>query len=142
MTKKANAYLLFIFSNLLNITEVTGDPMKLKDEGNVAFKAGQYDTALEKFSDAMELADSDQDKALFLRNRSAVQYKMKNFTAAIEDSTAALELAPNDPTALIRRGLAYEHSKQTDLAINDIKLASTLDPDNVAVKTILLRLQN
>ena len=126
----------------LTRTEVRGDPIKLKDEGNLAFKAGKYDTALEKFSDAVELANSEQDKALFLRNRSAVQYKMKNFAAAIEDSTAALELAPNDPTALIRRGLAYKNTKQKDLAINDIQLASTLDPDNVAIKKILLRLQN
>jgi len=119
-----------------------GDPIKLKDEGNVAFKAGKYETALEKFSDAMELTSSEQDKAMFLRNRSAAHFKMKNFAAAIQDSTAALELTPNDPTALIRRGLAYEKTKQKDLAIKDIKLAGTLDPDNVAIKTILLRLQN
>ena len=92
----------------LTRTEVKGDPIKLKDEGNVAFKAGKYETALEKFSDAMELTSSEQDKAMFLRNRSAAHFKMKNFTAAIQDSTASLELAPNDPTALIRRGLAHE----------------------------------
>ena len=125
----------------LTRTEVTGDPIKLKDEGNLAFKAGKYVTALEKFSDALELTNSDQDKAMFLRNRSAVQFKMKNFTAAIEDSTAALEFAPNDPTALIRRALAYENTKQKDLAISDIKLASTLDPNNLVINTILLRLQ-
>lgn len=125
----------------LTRTEVKGDPIKLKDEGNVAFKAGQYETALEKFSDAMELTTSEQDKAMFLRNRSAAHFKMKNFTAAIQDSTASLELAPNDPTALIRRGLAHENMKRKDLAIKDILLASTLDPNNVAIKTILLRLQ-
>ena len=126
----------------LTRTEVKGDPIKLKDEGNVAFKAGKYETALEKFSDAMELTSSEQDKAMFLRNRSAAHFKMKNFTAAIQDSTAALELTPDDPTALIRRAIAYEKTKQKDLAIKDIKLAGTLDPDNVVIKTILLRLQN
>ena len=118
-----------------------GDPSKLKEEGNEAFKAGKYGLALKKFSVAIELATSNQEKAIFLTNRSAVQFKMENFPAAIEDSTTAIELAPNDPIALIRRALAYEITKQKDLAIIDIELASTLDPNNVAIKKILLRLQ-
>ena len=122
-------------------TEVDGDPIKLKDDANLAFKAGKHDLALEKFSDAIELTNSKKDKALFLRNRSAVQFKMKNFAAAIEDSTSSLELAPKDPTALTRRGLAYEKTNQKDLASIDIRLASTLDPNNAAIKKILLKLQ-
>ena len=113
----------------------------LKDEGNLAFKAGKYEQALEIFSIAFQLSNNNQDKAMFLRNRSAVQFKMKNFPAAIEDATSALELVPNDPTALMRRALAYEKTKQKDLAIIDIELASTLDPNNAAIKKILLRLQ-
>ena len=126
----------------LTRTKVKGDPKTLKAEGNVAFKAGKYELALEKFSDAIELTNSDEDRAMFLRNRSAVFFKMKNFTAAIQDSTEALALVPNDPTALIRRGLAQENMKQKDLAIKDIKLASTLEPNNAVIKTILTRLQN
>ena len=78
---------------------------------------------------------------MFLRNRSATHFKMENFAAAIQDSTAALELIPNDPTALIRRALAYEKTNQNDLAIKDMKLASDLDANNAVIKTILLRLQ-
>ena len=60
---------------------------------------------------------------------------------AIPVSNESLDLKPNDPSALIRRALAYEKTNRKDLAIKDMKFASTLDPNNTVIKTILLRLQ-
>ena len=90
------------------VTDTMEDPIKLKEEGNAAFKACDYEEALLKYTEAIQLTEKDADKSLFLKNRAAVNLKTENFRAVVDDCTKALELTPNDPKALYRRCQAYE----------------------------------
>ena len=100
---------------------VMEDPMKLKEAGNDAFKAGDYEEALSKYTRAMEITDKEADRSLLLKNRAAVNLKTENFQAVVDDCTAALEITPQDPKALYRRCQAYESLDKVDLAYNDAK---------------------
>ena len=119
-----------------------GDDARLKEEGNAAFKAGNYEEALVKYTRAIELTDKESDKSLYLKNRAAVHLKTEDWERVVEDCTAALELCPNDPKALYRRCQAYEALDKTELAYTDAKAVHNVDPKNKAIEPFLVRLHS
>jgi len=121
-------------------TEVMEDPAKLKEEGNGAFKAGNYIEALVKYTKAIDLTDSDNDKSTYLKNRAAVHLKTEDYDKAVEDCTTALEISHNDPKALYRRCQAYEALDKVEQAYSDAKAVHNCDPKNKAIEPFLLRL--
>lgn len=56
---------------------------ELKSQGNKAFQAKDYDTAIEFFSKAIEL---DQNNYVLWSNRSAAKAGKKQWAAALEDA--------------------------------------------------------
>ena len=77
--------------------EAMMDPAKLKEEGNDAFKAGDYAEALAKYTQAITITDKESDRCLYLKNRAAVNLKTENFQAVVSDCTEAVHISPNDP---------------------------------------------
>ena len=120
--------------------EAMMDPAKLKEEGNDAFKAGDYAEALAKYTQAISLTDKEADRCLYLKNRAAVNLKTENFQAVVDDCTEALQISPNDPKALYRRCQAYELLDKVDLAYGDAKAVHNVDPKNKAIEPFLVRL--
>ena len=116
------------------------DPEKLKGEGNDAFKAGDYEEALVKYTRAIELTEKDNDKSTYLKNRAAVHLKKENYRKTVEDCSAALEISQNDPKALYRRCQAYEALDKVEQAYSDAKAVHHCDPKNKAIEPFLLRL--
>ena len=124
----------------IDTESVMEDPLKLKEEGNAAFKAGDYEDALTKYTQAMKITEKEVDKSLLLKNRAAVNLKTENYQAVVDDCTAALEITPQDPKALYRRCQAYEFLDKVDLAYNDAKTVHKVDPKNKAIEPFLVRL--
>jgi len=120
--------------------EVLAEANKLKEAGNTAFKRAEYDDALDCYTKAIELTEDSGDKAVFYKNRAAVNLKMDEFDDAVFDCNRALELSPNDPKALFRRCQAYEALEKIDVAYADAKQVHNLDPKNKAIEPILIRL--
>lgn len=120
--------------------EATEDPAKLKEEGNGAFKAGNYEEALIKYTKAIDLTGKDNDKSTYLKNRAAVYLKIEDFDRAVSDCTGALEISNNDPKALYRRCQAYEALDKVEQAYSDAKSVHNFDPKNKAIEPFLLRL--
>ena len=56
---------------------------ELKDQGNKAFQAKDYDTAIELFSKAIEL---DENNFVLWSNRSAAKAGKKQWAAALDDA--------------------------------------------------------
>lgn len=52
-----------------------GDPVQLKDEGNKHFQAGEFDKAVECYSDAIKVCADKKLLAVIHRNRSACYLK-------------------------------------------------------------------
>jgi len=121
-------------------TGVKEDPEKLKTEGNEAFKAGNYELALVKYTEAIAITENENDKSIYLKNRAAVNLKSEHFEKVVDDCTSSLDICPNDPKALYRRCQAYEALDKVEQAYTDAKAVHNVDPKNKAIEPFLLRL--
>jgi len=65
------------------------------------------DADVARCTKAATLAGFDVDRAAALSNRSVLNFKRANYTAAIEDSTAALKLDDTLVEAMVNRGASY-----------------------------------
>jgi len=74
-----------------------------KTAGNTAFKAGDYKTAVEKFTEAITL---EPENASFYSNRSAAYIKTKEFRLAQADGKKCVELKPEWSKGYSRQGTA------------------------------------
>ncbi|KAG8830849.1 hypothetical protein FRC18_007511 [Serendipita sp. 400] len=67
---------------------------RLKEQGNVAFKAGRYDEAVTRYTDAIALVSS---QAAYYGNRAAAYISLKQFRLALEDCQQAKSLQQASP---------------------------------------------
>jgi stress-induced-phosphoprotein 1 len=107
-----------------------------KEEGNVMFRESKYEKAIEKYTRAIELAETTDEKAVYYSNRATCYAQLQNHHQVVEDCTASIEIKPT-VKALIRRGLAYESLEKYKLALADMRQVLEMDPSaRVASETI------
>ncbi|XP_077432424.1 sperm-associated antigen 1 [Vanacampus margaritifer] len=105
---------------------------RLKNEGNLLFKNGQFGDALEKYSQAIQGysdagIDSPDDLCILYSNRAACYLKDGNCQDCILDCTRALELQPFSLKPLLRRAMAYESLERYRKAYVDYKTVLQID---------------
>ncbi|KAG7474950.1 sperm-associated antigen 1 [Solea senegalensis] len=105
---------------------------RLKNEGNLLFKNGQFADALEKYSQAIQGytdsgIDSPQDLCVLYSNRAACSLKNGSSHDCIQDATTALELQPFSLKPLLRRAMAYESLERYRKAYVDYKTVLQID---------------
>ncbi|XP_062321171.1 sperm-associated antigen 1 [Osmerus eperlanus] len=105
---------------------------RLKNEGNLLFKNGQFADALEKYSLAItgftdSGIDSPEDMCILYSNRAACYLKDGNSQDCIQDCTKALELHPFSLKPLLRRAMAYETLERYSKAYVDYKTVLQID---------------
>jgi len=112
--------------------------MKNKEEGTELFKGGNIRPAAARYQKALTHAAkffdlSPEDNAevnavkctLFL-NLVQCYLKLENWELVIRNCEEALKLEPNNVKALYRRSVYYEHKKDWDKALQDIKQCQKL----------------
>lgn len=57
----------------------------LKNAGNDAFATGDYKLAIEKYTDALQLAPDNKLKAILHRNRAMVRLNIEDYEGAEDD---------------------------------------------------------
>jgi Asp-tRNA(Asn)/Glu-tRNA(Gln) amidotransferase A subunit family amidase len=110
-----------------------------KEEGNAAFKAGRYDEAVKRYSEAIQYKPH---AAVYFSNRAMAYLKLGIYTAAEADCDAALELDPSMVKALLRRGSAQLAQGRLVEARNDFERVVYLEPRNRQALEELKRLTN
>ncbi len=95
------------------------------DQGVAALKDGNFDSAIEKFTKAIE---SNPKASVAYSNRGIAYSQKGNDAKAIEDHTQAIRLNPKNADAYNNRAIAYAHTDANDKAIADINKAIALDP--------------
>lgn len=115
----------------LNDTISAADAQALKEEGNTAYKAGDYDTAVAKYSDAITSAHAtDESRAIYLANRAAANLKRRAFADVVADTTRSLQLKPGYVKALTRRKDARQNLEDWRGACDDAK-ALKMPPNEI-----------
>ncbi|CAL8286939.1 unnamed protein product [Merluccius merluccius] len=105
---------------------------RLKNEGNLLFKNGQFSDALGKYSQAItgftdSGIDSPEDLCILYSNRAACYLKDGNSQECIQDCSRALELQPFSLKPLLRRAMAYDSLERYRKAYVDYKTVLQVD---------------
>ncbi|XP_063734840.1 sperm-associated antigen 1 [Eleginops maclovinus] len=105
---------------------------RLKNEGNLLFKNGQFADALEKYSQAIQGftdsgINSPEDLCILYSNRAACYLKDGNSQECIQDCTRALELQPFSIKPLLRRAMAYDSLERYRKSYVDYKTVLQID---------------
>ncbi|KAJ3917708.1 activator of Hsp70 and Hsp90 chaperone [Lentinula edodes] len=90
------------------------DANALKDQGNKAFAAKDWDKAINLFSQAIAIDGSNH---VLYSNRSAAYSGKKEWAAALKDAEKCIELNPTWSKGYARKGAALHGSKSYDEAI-------------------------
>uniref|UniRef100_I3KB94 Unc-45 myosin chaperone A n=1 Tax=Oreochromis niloticus TaxID=8128 RepID=I3KB94_ORENI len=121
-------------------TEKEKDPAALKEEGNTLFKAGDIQGAVCCYTKALKLSDSQADKAVLYRNRSACYLKLEEYSKAEADASKALDTDQSDVKARFRRAQAFQKLGRFDQAFLDAQRCAQLEPKNKAFQDLLRQL--
>lgn len=118
------------------VTEVKKQPLTpleqataYKNEGNVCFKRGKYDEAIEQYDKAIAACPTENpmDLATFYQNRAAAYEQLKKWSAVRDDCSKALELNVRYVKALHRRARANEGLGQFMSSLEDITATCILE---------------
>lgn len=124
-----------------------GDALRLL--GNEQFKQAAYAEATQKYSKAIrylaeaKVVDRSQEavadeKLIACHNNVAIcATNLRQWTEAREAASRALALAPENPKALYRRGMAFLGSGDAERALEDLSKAKAADPSNAAITTAI-----
>ncbi|XP_008299509.1 sperm-associated antigen 1A [Stegastes partitus] len=98
----------------------------LKHEGNSLVKKGNFEEALEKYSECLTLKP---DECALYTNRAICLLKLNRFEEAKQDCDSALQLEPANKKAFYRRALAFKGLQDYLSASSDLQEVLQLDPN-------------
>ncbi|EXJ87505.1 stress-induced-phosphoprotein 1 [Capronia epimyces CBS 606.96] len=104
----------------------------LKAEGNKAFAAKDYQTAAEKFSQAIEL---DPTNHVLYSNRSGAYASLRDYQKALEDAEKTVEIKSDWAKGWGRKGTAQHGLGDLVGAKDSFEQALKLEPSNAQAKS-------
>lgn len=105
-----------------------------KEEGNKAFKAGQYAKAVELYTEALAVDPTNKGtNSKILQNRALCQSKLKQWSKAIEDCDAALKLDPTYTKAKKTRAKALGENGDWEEAVKVLKDIAEQNPNEPGI---------
>ncbi|PLB37666.1 Hsp90 cochaperone STI1 [Aspergillus candidus] len=104
----------------------------LKAEGNKAFSAKDYATAVEKFTQAIQIEPENQ---ILYSNRSAVFAAQSQYEKALEDANKATEIKPDWSKGWARKGAAFRGLGDLLAAHDAYEEALKIEPGNDQAKS-------
>lgn len=109
-----------------------------KEEGNEAFKSGNFTQAYTLYSEALSIDPLNKvTNAKLHFNRATVASKLGRLNEAVSECTSALELDENYMKALLRRAKCYLDLGQYDDAVYDYEKAYQKDK-SMEIKRLLM----
>ncbi|KIJ65490.1 hypothetical protein HYDPIDRAFT_110587 [Hydnomerulius pinastri MD-312] len=104
------------------------DVERLKEEGNTAFKSGNLQEAVDRYTECLDrIGEVDEEgkggqiRATLLSNRAATLVKLEKYDEALADTEASLALFSTSFKALRTRARINLHLEKFDAAVADFK---------------------
>lgn len=107
---------------------------RMKEDGNKDYKSGRWQSALEKYTEALEVDPLNKGtNSKILQNRALCQIKLKNYDNAISDCEAALKLDPSYTKARKTKASAMGAAGNWEDAVRELKSLQEQDPNDAAI---------
>jgi Ca2+-binding EF-hand superfamily protein len=100
---------------------------ELKNLGDEAYRAGKIDQAIESYTSAIEL---DESNCILYSNRSAAYLKKGQSELALGDAEKCLKLDPDFVKGYSRKAAALQSQKKYKEAADTLKAGLAKDPEN------------
>jgi serine/threonine-protein phosphatase 5 len=113
------------------MTSTEEQAVALKNQGNKAFAAHDWEGAIDLYTKAIELNPQDPT---FYSNRAQANIKSEAYGYAIADATKAIEIDPNFVKAYYRRAVAYTAILKSRDALRDFKTVVRKAPNDKDAK--------
>ena len=128
-------------------TESLSTACRLKQEGNQCFRSGDYDRALQLYSEALDACPDccRADRAVLLSNRAAARSHVspEEREAIVSDCSQALELDGCYLKPRLRRALTYRQmgDEKLDAALEDFKAILASKPHDQEARRAVAELE-
>lgn len=107
---------------------------RMKEEGNVEFKAGRLPQAIQKYTEALEIDPSNKNmNAKLLQNRAQCRIKLKEYDEAIGDCDRAIRLDSSYMKVRKTKANAIGLAGRWEDAIKEWKSIHEMDPEDRTV---------
>ncbi|TVY46517.1 Serine/threonine-protein phosphatase T [Lachnellula cervina] len=116
----------------------TEEAVAFKNEGNKAFAAHDWPTAIDFYTKAINI---DSKQPAYYSNRAQAYIRSEAYGYAIADATKAVELDPNFVKAYYRRGVAYAAILRPKDALKDLQIVVKKAPGDKDAKLKLVEAQ-
>ncbi|RKO90553.1 hypothetical protein BDK51DRAFT_17541, partial [Blyttiomyces helicus] len=103
----------------------------LKTQGNAAFSSGDFKTAIELFSKAIEL---DPSNHVLYSNRSASYASLKEYQKAADDAEKTVQIKPDWAKGYSRKGAALHGLGDLDAAAAAYQEGLKIEPTNALLR--------
>jgi stress-induced-phosphoprotein 1 len=107
---------------------------ELKAKGNAFFAAGNFDAAIEAFTEAINV---DSSNAVLFSNRSAAFASAKRWQDAIDDARQTTQLRPDWGKGWSRLGAALQGSGDLNAALEAFRSGLAVEPDSAQLQKAL-----
>lgn len=107
---------------------------RMKAEGNAEYKAGRWQNAVDKYTEALEVDPTNKGtNSKLLQNRALCFTKLKSYSKAIEDCEKALVLDPSYTKARKTKAAALGASGDWEEAVRELKALAEADPSDASL---------
>ncbi|EOO04138.1 putative small glutamine-rich tetratricopeptide repeat-containing protein a protein [Phaeoacremonium minimum UCRPA7] len=108
---------------------------RMKEEGNSEYKAGRWQAAIDKYSQALEIDPSNRGtNSKLLQNRALCLTKLKQYDEAIRDCEKAISLDPSYTKARKTKANALGAAERWEDAVREWKSIAELDPEDRTIQ--------
>lgn len=113
---------------------------RLKEDGNNEYKAGRWEPAVRKYSDALDVDPANRStNSRILQNRALAYSKLKRHDAALADCDRALALDPEYTKARRTKAAALGHADMWEDAVREWKALAEKEPADQTIHKELKR---
>ncbi|XP_012140806.2 spag1 axonemal dynein assembly factor [Megachile rotundata] len=118
-------------NTLIDKTSLTGTELNVmaeqeKEKGNEAFRAGDYEEALEHYNSSIKM----NSNITAYNNRAMTYIKLQRYKDALNDCNVVLGIEHNNVKAILRRAVSLEHLEKSSQALVDYEAVLKLEPTN------------
>ncbi|KAG2262298.1 hypothetical protein Bca4012_013063 [Brassica carinata] len=103
-----------------------------KAKGNAAFSSGDFTSAVNHFTDAINLSPTNH---VLFSNRSAAHASLHHYEEALSDAKKTVELKPDWAKGYSRLGAAHVGLNQLEEAVEAYTKGLEIDPSNEALRS-------